>query len=183
MPPRKLCMQEEHVSVYVTFKLVLAVLRGIWDLSSLTRDQTHTPCIGSQSLHYWTAKEVHHAIFKSTLWRYYLGAGKCTHSTIILQFLKYKTMKNSMELQAFELYSWMSFDSSSHMSCCCSVTKLCQTLCNPMGYSTPGFPVLHHLLEFAQTHVHRISDAIQKYHPPSCPSPSLSLSHHQGLFK
>ena len=36
----------------------------------------------------------------------------------------------------------------------CSVAKLCLTLCDPMDCSTPGFPVLYHLLEFAQTHVH-----------------------------
>ena len=47
------------------------------------------------------------------------------------------------------------------LHCCCSVTKWCQTLCDPMDCSTPGFPVLHHLLEFAQTHVHWVSDAIQ----------------------
>ena len=41
------------------------------------------------------------------------------------------------------------------------VTKLCLTLCNPMECSIPGFPVLHHLLEFAQTDVHWVSDAIQ----------------------
>ena len=39
-------------------------------------------------------------------------------------------------------------------SYCCSVTKLCPTLGDAMDYSTPGFPVLHYLLEFAQTHVH-----------------------------
>ena len=48
---------------------------------------------------------------------------------------------------------------------CCSVTKSCLTLCNPMDCSTPGFPVLHCLLEFVQTHVHRVSDAIQPSHP------------------
>ena len=37
--------------------------------------------------------------------------------------------------------------------CCCSVTKLCPTLCDPMNYSMSGFPVLHHLLERAETHV------------------------------
>ena len=47
---------------------------------------------------------------------------------------------------------------------CCSVAKSCLTLCNPMDCSTPGFPVLHYLLEFAQTHVHWLSDAIQPYH-------------------
>ena len=46
-------------------------------------------------------------------------------------------------------------------TCCCSVAKLCLTLCDPMGCSMPGSPVPHHLLEFAQVHVHWISDAIQ----------------------
>ena len=56
--------------------------------------------------------------------------------------------------------------------CCCSVTRLCPTLCNPMGYSTPGIPVPYCLLEFAQVHIHCISDAIQPSHPlmPSSPS-------------
>ena len=45
-------------------------------------------------------------------------------------------------------------------SCCCLVAKLCPTLCNPMDCSTSGFPVLHYLPEFAQTHVHWVSDAI-----------------------
>ena len=44
--------------------------------------------------------------------------------------------------------------------CYCSVTLSCPTLCNPVDCSTPGFPVLHHLLELAQTHVHQVSDAI-----------------------
>ena len=48
----------------------------------------------------------------------------------------------------------------------------------------PGFPVLHHLLELAQTHVHWASDAKQPSHPLSPPSPSaLSLSQQQGLFQ
>ena len=49
--------------------------------------------------------------------------------------------------------------------CCCSVAKPCPTLSNPMDCSTLGFPVLHHLSEFAQVHVHWISDAIQPSHP------------------
>ena len=48
---------------------------------------------------------------------------------------------------------------------CCSVTKSCLSLCNSMDCSTPDFPVLHYLPEFAQTHVHWVSDAIQPYHP------------------
>ena len=49
-------------------------------------------------------------------------------------------------------------------SCCCSVPKLHLTLCNPVDCSTSGFPVPHHLLGFAQVHVHWISDAIQPSH-------------------
>ena len=53
-----------------------------------------------------------------------------------------------------------------------------------MDCSVPGFPVLRYLPEFAQTHVHRVIDAIQPSHPLSPPSPpALSLSQHQGLFQ
>ena len=56
-------------------------------------------------------------------------------------------------------------------------------LCNPMDCSTPGFSLHHHLLEFAQTQVHWVGDAIQPSHPLSSPSPSaFSFSQHQGLF-
>ena len=68
--------------------------------------------------------------------------------------------------------------------CCCSVAKLCPTLCDPMDCSTPGFPVIHHFLEFAQTHVRWVNDAIQSSHPLSSPSPlAFNLSQHQGLFQ
>ena len=53
-----------------------------------------------------------------------------------------------------------------------------------MDCSTPGFPVHHQLLEFAQTHVHWISDIVQPSHPLSCPSlPAFNSSQHQGLFQ
>ena len=55
--------------------------------------------------------------------------------------------------------------------CCCSVAQSVLTLCNPMSSSTPGFPVLHCLLEFAQTHVRWVGDDIQPSHPLSPPSP------------
>ena len=66
---------------------------------------------------------------------------------------------------------------------CCWVAQLCPTLCHLMEYSLLGFPVLHHLLEFAQTHVRWISDAIQPSHPLSSSLPSFSLSQHKGLFQ
>ena len=65
-----------------------------------------------------------------------------------------------------------------------SVTQSCPTPCDPMNRSTPGVPVHHQLPECAQTHVHRVSDAIQPSHPLLSPSPpALNLYHHQGLFQ
>ena len=67
---------------------------------------------------------------------------------------------------------------------CCSVTKLCPALRDPMNCSTPGFTVLHYLLDFAQTHVHWVDDAFQTSHPLSPPSPpALNLFQHQSLFQ
>ena len=65
-----------------------------------------------------------------------------------------------------------------------SVIQSCLTLCNPMDCSIPGLPVRHQLLEFTQTYVHWVSDAIQPYHPLSSHSPpAFNLSKHHGLFK
>ena len=65
-----------------------------------------------------------------------------------------------------------------------SVSQSCLTLCNPMNHNTPGLPVHHQLLEFTQTHVHWVGDAIQPSHPLSSPSPSApSPSQHKGLFQ
>jgi len=65
-----------------------------------------------------------------------------------------------------------------------SVAQLCLTLCNLMDCSTLVLPVHHQPLEFTQTHVHWVSDAIQPSHPLSSPSPpTFSLSQHQALFK
>ena len=65
-----------------------------------------------------------------------------------------------------------------------SVAQSCPTLCDPMNCGTPGLPVHHQLLEFTQTHVHRVDDAIQPSHPLSSPSPPApNTSQHQGLFQ
>ena len=67
--------------------------------------------------------------------------------------------------------------------CCCSVAQSCLTY-DPMNCSPPGFLVLHHFPELAQTHIHQIGDAIQPSHPLSSPSPpAFNLSQHQGLFQ
>ena len=70
--------------------------------------------------------------------------------------------------------SWVQFS---------SVTQSCPTLCDPMNRSMPGLPVHHQLPEFTQTHVHRVSDAIQPSHPLSFPyPPAPNPSQHQSLF-
>ena len=64
-----------------------------------------------------------------------------------------------------------------------SVAQSCPTLCDSLC-SMPGLPVHHQLLEFTQTHVHRVGDAVQPSHPLSSPSPpAFNLSQHQGLFR
>ena len=58
------------------------------------------------------------------------------------------------------------------------------TICNPMNCSMPGFSVFHYLPEFAQIHIHWVSDAIHPFHPTSPPSPLvLNLSSDQGPFQ
>ena len=58
------------------------------------------------------------------------------------------------------------------------------SLCNPMNCSMPGLPVHYQLLEFTQTHIHQVSDAIQPSHPLLSPSPpTFNLSQYQRLFK
>ena len=65
-----------------------------------------------------------------------------------------------------------------------SVARSCLTLCDPVNRSTPGLPVHHHLPEFTQTHIHRVSDAIEPSHPLSSPSPpDPNPSQHQSLFQ
>ena len=63
-----------------------------------------------------------------------------------------------------------------------SVSESCPTLCNPMDCSTPGSPVHHYLLEFAQIHVHWVGDAIQPSHPLLSPSPTFNPSQQSESF-
>ena len=98
------------------------------------------------------------------------------------------TPRLDFSLDLLEVFRW---EKSCHASCfkpisqsVSSVPQSCPTLCTPMNRSTPGLPVHHQLLEFTQTHVHRVSDAIQPSHPLSSPSPPApSPSQHQGLFQ
>ena len=80
-----------------------------------------------------------------------------------------------------DVKDWLILISSVQFS---SVAKSCLTLCNPMNCSIPGLSVHHQLLEFTQTHVHRVCDAIQPSQPLSSPSPPApNPSQHQSLFQ
>ena len=83
-----------------------------------------------------------------------------------------------------EIWCFHSSTKIKQLCCWCSIAQLCLTLCDPMDRNTPRFPVHHQFPELAQTHVHRVGDAIQPSHPLSSPSPpDFYLSQHQSLFK
>ena len=86
-----------------------------------------------------------------------------------------QALGSSTSLDLIQIHSFLCYR--------CSVTQSCLTLCDPMECRTSGFPVLHYLPEFAQTHVHWVDDAIQPSHSLSSPSLAPSLSQHQGLFQ
>ena len=86
----------------------------------------------------------------------------------------------SPHLKNFECFETMLQITVTSLS---SVTQSCLTLCYPMDYSMPGFPVLHQLLELAQTQVRQVSDAIQPSHPLSLSPSAFNLSQLQGLFQ
>ena len=99
------------------------------------------------------------------------------------KFSRQEKANTPFDLQSFEhdIFKSLSMFSSVQFS---SVVQSCPTLCNPMNCRTPGLPVHHHLSEFTQTHVHRVSDAIHPSHPLSSPSPpALNPSQHQSLFQ
>ena len=91
----------------------------------------------------------------------------------------------SMGFSRQEYWSGVPLPSLAHSSVqFSSVAQSCPTLCEPMNHRMPGLPVHHHLPEFTQMHVHRVSDAIQPSHPQSFRSPPApNPSQHQSLFQ
>ena len=90
-------------------------------------------------------------------WEDPLEEGMATHSSILAWRIAWSTVHgvaNSWTVTFTSLAFRISYLRLTVHCCCCSVTKSCLTLCNPTNCSTPGFPVLHYLLKFAQTHVH-----------------------------
>ena len=101
----------------------------------------------------------------------------------------YVIFSNSTSLNGCSnsVYSFTRLDSCRYIPHFSSVQfsrQSCPTLCNPMNRSTPGLPVHHQLLEFTQTDVHWVGDAIQPSHPLSSSSPPApNPSQNQGLFQ
>ena len=134
-----------------------------------------TPCSLLPLMHRW---QLYNALLHC------LKAGRYIH-----EFLDQFPCANRMSIHNSFL-SNVFFESAqffpNHCCCCCycSVAKSCPTLCNPMDCSMPGFLVLHHLLELAQTHVHWVSGVIQLSRSLPLPSPpAFNLSQNQGLFQ
>ena len=112
----------------------------------------------------------------------------CSTAFLIIEKFLYDEKKRKILIIEFNrLIIWFSAKLSllGHSSVqFSSVAQSCPTLCDPMNRSTPGLPVHHHLPEFTQTHVHRVSDAIQPSHPLLSPSPPApNPSQHQSLFQ
>ena len=115
-------------------------------------------------------------------WKDSLEEGMATHSSVLA--LRIPWTEDHRGLQSTESQTGTTEVTYMHACKISSVAQWCPTLCDPMNRSTLGFPVYHQLLEFTQTHVHRVSDAIQPSYPLSSPSPPApNPSQHQSLFQ
>ena len=168
------------LEVASSFSHLLRCGRGMWDPSSLMRDRIHSHL----------ALEVQSLNHKSWAWEF-LDRNACVCACVCVCVCAYSlshvwfcVTSWTVALQAplsMDIFRQEHWNGSVQF---CSVSQSCPTLCDPTDCSTPGLPVHHQLLEFTQTHVHWVSDAIQPSHPLSPPSPpTFNLSQHQGFFK
>ena len=108
----------------------------------------------------------------------------CTSNMCNFLYIMHNSMKSKKYVGAADVLDNKEYREMSRVfSRFSSVAQSCLTLCNPMDCSMPGFPVYQQLLELAQTHVHRVCDAIHPSHPLSSPSPAFSLSQHPVFSK
>ena len=129
---------------------------------------------------WWVGKFWPHLkVFKFTIWKVVLVKYNALtllfvecHFVVMIPNLKHKGVKKLILFINSLLFSVI------------SVTQSCLILCNPTDCNMPDFPVHHQFSELAQTHVHRLGDAIDPCDPLSSPSlPAFNLSQHQGLFQ
>ena len=142
----------------------------MWDLVVWPGIKPGPPTLGAQSLYQWTTKEALHCLYLIYLFKFSIPSQ--------VGFVHLCLSRNLFTLS--KLSKWLSYVIHQIRS----VAQSCPTLCDPMNRNTPGLPVHHQLPEFTETHVHRVSDAIQSSHPLSSPSPpATNLSQHQDLFQ
>ena len=173
-----------------------------WHLSyldSALTEKMHCVFSGPRDLYLWNDGGFHKWKKKDPLSRniLYKTSKCCTFLLAVYDFsnvpitgilLEQGNMLNSWYLFAKRFFQRQTTDSMCiflHFSSVqfSSVAQPCLTLCDPKNHSTPGLPVHHQLLEFTQTHAHRVGDAIQPSHPLSPSSPAPNPSQHQGLFQ
>ena len=126
---------------------------GMWDISSLTTDQTCSSCIGRWNLNHWTTREVPKQNFRVSFSCLHLGNTR-PWDLKLLHLLKLSVPHfpwGNRDAFIVTRDCWLHFS---------SVAQSCPTLCYPMDCSMPGFPVHHQLPELTQIHVHQVSDTI-----------------------
>ena len=130
---------------------------------SWTRDQTCVPCFDRQILNHWTTRKAPNSLYRRNIDLVFL------FKNIFHLYVNFSVLKKlaDSELVKSTLMSSIGCITVRFSS----VAQPCLTLCDPMDYSMPGFPVHHQFPEVAQTHIHQVSDAIQPSHPLSSPSP------------
>ena len=146
-----------------------------------TRDQTQVSCIAGRFFTSWATREAHRAKgYINYLKNFIILSNKKNTSTDSKVYF-YCYIHFFLQTVAYRMLKILGITVGHQIR---SVAQSCPTLWDPMNRSTPGLPVHHQLPEFTQTHVHRVSDAIQPSHPPSSSSPlAPNPSQHQSLFQ
>ena len=148
----------------------------LWEINFYCYTQSVLFCYGSPCWLIYLSGQFSPTLF----WNYDLCIpALCSHSTFFLSLLwltshsKYSNIHVNIKKKIIVLFrQFSSVQSLSHVR-----------LCDPMNRSTPGLPVHHQLLEFTQTYVHWVSDAIQPSHPLSSPSPPAPNPPSISLFQ
>ena len=144
------------------------------------RGWTHVSCVGRQILYYWVTREAEFfclvLIWSPLSGIFHLLPPHLPPPVAVWAWGEERERggksRRRLEKNGNNFISVVVVQSLSHV-----------WLCDPTDCSTLGFPVHHQLLEFAQTHVHWVGDAVQPSHPLSPSPPALNLSKHQGLFQ
>ena len=133
----------------------------------------------------WEQHQISFSWFPKSMWTltlYLIIKFNSDTLVVSVRFHRLQSHKTDLTLDLSHK-CWGDLAPESRLQSCCLVTNSYLTLCDPMDCSMPGFLVLHHLQEFAQTRIHWVGDAIQPFHPLSSLSPpAFNLWAHFCLF-